>query len=235
MIYLDIETIPGQTPEARTCASASVKPPGTLKKPESIAAWWETEAPAAEREAWHKQALDGGNHGEIISIAAATDVEGQQWVRCRAQGESEVDLLREYYEVVEGWQHDEARANAGSSSYWPADVFPVAHNAAFDLGFLWRRSIVLGVPMPSWIPGPLARAGKDYGCTMQAWAGFGQRVSLAALCRALGIPSPKDGGIDGAGVFDAWQAGEYERIAAYNLRDALTVGAIWQRIAGRGV
>lgn len=28
--------------------------------------------------------------------------------------------------------------------------------------------------------------------------------------------------------------GEYERIAAYNLRDALTVGAIWQRIAGRG-
>lgn len=235
IVYLDVETIPGQTTEARTCARASVRPPATLKKPESIAAWWASEAPAAELEAWHRQSLDGGNHGELVSIAACTDVEGQQWVRCRAQGESEADLLRAFFDAVEGWQREEAQRAAGNPHYWPADVFPVAHNAAFDLGFIWRRCIVLGVPMPPWLPGPLGRAGKDYACTMQTWAGYGQRVSLDALCKTLRLPSPKDGGMDGTQVFAAWQAGECERIAAYNLRDALTVGLIWQRIAGRGV
>lgn len=216
-------------------ASTSIKPPGTLKKPESIAAWWETEAPAAEREAWRKQSLDGGNHGELVSIAACTDTDGQQWAHCRAQGESEADLLRAFFATVEGWQRAEAEQARGDAHYWPAEVFPVAHNAAFDLGFLWRRCIVLGVPMPPWLPGPLARAGKDYGDTMTAWAGYGQRVSLNALCSALRLPSPKDGSMDGAGVFDAWQSGECARIAAYNGRDALAVRQIWQRIQGRGV
>ena len=67
---------------------------------------------------------------------------------------------------------------------------------------------------------------------MLAWAGYGNRVSLDALCRALGIPSPKEAGIDGAGVFDAWQAGRHEEIAQYNLRDALATAEVWHRLAG---
>ena len=39
---------------------AAIKPPATLKKPESIAAWWASEADAAAQEAWRKQSLDGG-------------------------------------------------------------------------------------------------------------------------------------------------------------------------------
>ena len=46
-LIFDIETIPSQHPDAKAQARASIKPPGTLKKPESIAAWWESEADAA--------------------------------------------------------------------------------------------------------------------------------------------------------------------------------------------
>lgn len=234
ILFLDVETIPGQTEAARKTASDGVRPPGTLKKPESIAAWWANEGPAAELAAWHKQSLDGGTQGELVSIAACTDTEGQQWVQCRAQGESEAELLREFSQTVETWQRSEAEQAAGDAHYWPSEVWACAHNAQFDLGFLWRRAIVCHVPLPQWVPGPLARAGKDYGDTMTAWAGYGQRVGLDALCRALGVESPK-GDMTGADVFPAWQAGECERIACYNLRDAQAVRNVWHRLQGRGL
>lgn len=99
---------------------------------------------------------------------------------------------------------------------------------------IWHRCLVNGVRLPFKFPTPSAREGKDYGCTMLAWAGFGGRVSLDALCHALGIPSPKDGGIDGAGVYDAWLAGEYKRIGSYNLRDTLATCEVWHRLQGAG-
>ncbi len=234
ILFLDVETCPGQTDTARRVASEAVRPPGTLKKPESIAAWWASDGPAAELAVWHKQSLDGGTLGELVSIAACTDVEGQQWVHCRTQDEPEADLLRGFFEAVETWQKQESEAAAGNPHYWPAECWPCAHNAAFDLGFLWRRAIVCRVPLPRWVPGPMARAGKDYGDTMTAWAGYRGTVSLDTLCTALGVASPK-GGLDGSQVFTAWQAGEYERIAAYNLRDALAVRDVWQRLQGRGL
>lgn len=234
-LFLDIETIPGQHPEALEAVRAAIKPPGTLKKAESIAAWWASEAEAAAEEVHRKQALDGGTAGEIVSIACVNE-DGGQWVRCRAPGESEAQLLREFFIAVDRWCAEEAsRMTLGHPEAWPVDAhYPVAHNAAFDLGFLWRRSIVNRVALPRWIPGPDARVGKEFGCTMHQWAGYGGRVSLDSLCRALGIASPKGEGMDGSKVYDAWKAGEVERIASYNLKDARTVAEVWQRLMGRG-
>lgn len=233
-IFLDVETVPSQHPEALAEVRATLKPPGTLKKPESIAAWWANEADAAAEEAHRKQSLDGGTRGEIVSIACVNE-DGDQWVRCRRPGESEADLLRAFFDQVDAWTAEEAaRVVPNHPSAWPIDGhFAVAHNAAFDLGFLWRRSIVLRVPLPRWLPGPDARAGKDYGCSMLAWAGWGNRVSLDSLCAALGVESPK-GDMTGAGVYGSWLAGETERIAAYNLKDAQAVAEVWQRLLGRG-
>ena len=234
-MFIDVETVPSQHPEALAAVRATLKPPGTLKKAESIAAWWANDADQAAEEAHRKQSLDGGTQGEIISIAVVNE-DGGQWVRCRAVGESEAELLALFFSQVEAWTQAEAeRMTLGHPDAWPVDAhFPVAHNAAFDLGYLWRRAIINRVPVPRWLPDPSARAGKDYGCTMLAWAGFGGRVSLDSLCRALGVTSPKDDGIDGSKVYDAWKAGETERIAAYNLKDAQATAECWQRIAGRG-
>lgn len=68
---------------------------------------------------------------------------------------------------------------------------------------------------------------------MLAWAGYGNRVSLDTLCKALGVDSPK-GDMDGGKVFDAWLLGEHGRIAAYNLADAKATAECWHILQGRG-
>lgn len=231
-IYLDVETIPGQSAKARDLARQGIKPPAALKKPESIAAWWEHEAEGAATEAWKKQALDLGLQGEVVSIAACNE-DGQSWARCREQNQSEAELLQTFFATVEGWLAQEAQKGVGNPNYWPADpAHLVAHNAAVDLHFLWHRTVVHRLAIPEWLPKPTARAGKDFGCTMLAWAGYGGRVSLDSLCTALGIESPKDGGMDGGKVLDAWLAGQYAEIERYNLQDAQAVAQVWQRLLG---
>lgn len=231
-IIIDIETVPSQLPGALDAIRANIKPPATLKKPESIAAWWTTEADTAVAEAHRKQSLDGGSAGEIISIGIlAPDLEDSGWVRCRAQGESEAALLDDFATAVMQ-RIDRTACTLAEGRHAAFDPYFVAHNAAFDLPFIWRRCIVNGVRLPFRFPRPSAREGKDYACTMVQWAGYGGRTSLDALCRALGIASPKDDGIDGAGVYDAWLAGEHERIAQYNLRDVLATAQVWHRLQG---
>lgn len=111
-LFIDIETIPSQHPEALAAVRAGLKPPATLKKPESIAAWWESEADTATAETWRKQALDGGTQGEIVSIAVVSE-DGQEWVRCRnlpGYGDTEAALLSDFIAVVEEWTAAEAPA-----------------------------------------------------------------------------------------------------------------------------
>lgn len=233
-ITIDIETVPSQKPGAREEIRASIKPPGTLKKAESIAAWWATDSAAAVEAEYRRQSLDGGLHGEIISIAlVANDLDDDAgWVHCRAQGESEADLLERFgAAVVERLDRDAAKSSGGEYNF-STDPFFICHNAAFDLPYIWRRCIVNNVRLLFKVPAPSARAGKDFGDTMTMWAGFNGRVSLGALCRALSVSSSKDGGIDGAGVYDAWLAGEYECIAEYNLRDVIATAAVCHRLQG---
>ena len=232
-LFIDVETVPSQHPEALAAVRAALKPPGTLKKPESIAAWWATEADIAANEAWRKQALDATN-GELASIATLSE-DGQQWVHCRAPGDSEADLLRACFKAVDDMLLKAQQALAPNARPWmDAQPWLVAHNAAFDVGFLWRRAVINRVAVPSWLPGPMARAGKDYGCTMLVWAGYGNRVSLDNLCNALNVPSPKAGGMDGSQVFDAWLAGDIAAIEHYNLADVQALAQVWQVLQGTG-
>jgi hypothetical protein len=68
-LYFDIESIPSQAPDARDLVRATIKPPATYKKAETIAKWWEEDAPAAIEEAYRKQALDATS-GELITAIA---------------------------------------------------------------------------------------------------------------------------------------------------------------------
>jgi hypothetical protein len=230
-IFLDVETIPNQHPEALAAVRATLKPPAALKKPESIAAWWENEAEGAAAETWRKQSLDGGTAGEIVSIAVCAD-DGPGWVRCRAPGEGEAALLVAFGQQVQNMLTAAAVAGPDGRTWPVGEPYFIAHNAAFDLGFLWRRCVVHGVRPSFALPGPMARVGKDYACTMLAWAGFGGRVSLDALCRALGLPSPKDNGMDGSKVFDRWLAGHTATIELYNLADVTMLREVWHRLNG---
>ena len=234
-IFLDLETAPCQQPWALSDIRASLKPPGTLKKADSIAAWWATEADSAADTAWRKQSLDGGTFGEIVSIALTTDSTcpaTPEWVRCRAPDESEADLIREAFAVVKGWQAEVCAELTPGAKPWLPATFPIAHNATFDLGFLWRRARVHRVATPAWLPAPVtARHGQTHFCTMSAWSGYGGMVSLDKLCLALNIASPKTD-MHGSQVFDAWLAGETDKIATYNMQDVRAVQSVYDVLQG---
>ena len=226
-IYFDLETVPSQAPDARELVKATIKPPATHKKPETIAAWWENDAPAAVEEAYRKQALDAAA-GEIVSISWCSDDCPGATVAIRSKADDERAVLAQFFGQLQKHITDNAIRDLQGNELWESEPFFIAHNAQFDMGFLWRRSIVLGIRPPFAIPGPTARPG-SYGCTMQAWAGTRGTISLDKLCRALNVPTPK-GDLDGSQVYDAWLAGELDRIAKYNAADVLATRECWRRL-----
>lgn len=227
-IYIDIETIPSQQPGAAHEARKSVRPPASYKRAETIADWWATQGEDAAESAYRKTALDGAQ-GEICALGFASD-DSQPVSLVRALAEPEGEFLRRALtalaEVIEA---DYVRGPDGS--VWPCDAYFIGHNIGqFDLPFLWQRCIVTGFRPPFNLPPPTARHGKDYGDTMTAWAGIRGTIGLDRLCKALGIASPKDAGIDGSKVYDIWRAGGHEALARYNSHDVQAVREIWQRL-----
>lgn len=228
-IFLDIETAPTEDADTLAAIRAGIRPPGNYKKPETIAQWWETEGEAAALEAIGRTALDGAA-GQVIAIGLARDDDAPPLVLTRAPDEPEADLLRRFFAVVQDWTAGGAVTDAEGRTIWPDAPWFIAHNAAFDLGFLWRRCIVHGLRPPFPLPGPNARPGKDYGCSMVAWAGYRDRIGLQALCRALGLPDPKAEG-NGSQAWQWWKAGDLERVETYCAGDVEAVRAIWHRLA----
>ncbi len=230
-LFFDIETLPSLAPDARATARAAVRPPATHKKPETIAAWWQTEGEQAAESAYRKQALDAAS-GELCAIGFADDnMTPVSLVRNR--DEPEAAFLKRALSAIDTliatWS-----ATGPDGALWPVEPFFIAHNAVFDLGFLRRRCWVNGIELPFSFPPPMARPGKDYGCTMTLWAGHRDTISLDRLCRALGVPSPKDDGMDGAQVLDRWLAGDYDSIERYNIADVAACRACWQRMTWSG-
>ncbi len=222
-IYLDIETIPGQAPEIREAIEDSITHPGNMSKPETIAKWEAEKKPVAVEEAWRKTAFNG-HEGEIICISWAVD-DGQPQVVMRELGGSERDMLEAFFDqVLLAMPYNEK-----TMVEW------IGHNVqAFDLRFIFQRAVILGVQPPFRIPhNERPNSGSVYD-TMTAWAGWGGRISLDALCRALGIPTKGDelGGeeIDGSKVWDFVKAGRVCDVATYCMADVERVRKVYKRM-----
>lgn len=226
-IFCDIETIPDQSPGAREEIATSIRHPATLKNPESIQDWhygtgkYEGVKDAAIEEKWHKTGLDG-TYGEVISIAwTASDAD---WGRNNATILSiyrDLNKLTEK-EMLESW------VKVVRDDLTERPPYFIGHNIKFDLKFLYHRCIINNVDLPFKLPFN-GRHGKDYFCTMEAWCGFGQRISQDRLCKALGIEGKPDG-IDGSKVWDFVKAGDIERVVEYNKDDVDKVRQIYGRL-----
>ena len=57
-----------------------------------------------------------------------------------------------------------------------------------------------------------------------------RRISLDRLCKVLGVPTSK-GEMDGSKVWDAYQAGEYEKIATYCATDVEATRKVFHRLS----
>lgn len=216
-LYLDIETLPSQSPEVHARIAETIKPPSTYKKAETIAAWEQNEKPSAIKEAIAKTALDG-SVGHVCCIGYAFDS-----IAPMAEMPHSIEREKDFLE----WTIGGLDKIVSSERY--ANVTIIGHNVVnFDIRFLWQRAIVLGIRMPAWFPRDPKPWGNEAFDTMIAFAGQRGTIGMERLCLALGMEGK--GEIDGSMIGDLWAAGEYEKIASYCRADVERTRKIHQRM-----
>jgi predicted PolB exonuclease-like 3'-5' exonuclease len=212
-IYFDIETIPTQNNAVIESIAADIKPPATMKKAETIAEWEANQKADAINEAVAKTSFDGA-FGQICCIGWAIDNEP-----VFASYGSEEDILNQFFTDIS------ERYDASQ------DVRPIfiGHNvSAFDLRFLFQRSIILGIKPPSCIPFNAKSWDDKIFDTMAYFAGFGNRISLDKLSKALGLEGKN--GITGADVWPMYQAGKIAEIAEYCKHDVELTREVYKKL-----
>lgn len=230
-LVIDIETIPDQRPGAleAIAETLTVKAPD-LTKPKLIEAldlgadskyktvpelkemWLEEFGEKAKTEQakdkWLKTSFDG-SAGEICCISISTN-----------------DQIYTYSLPCEGQLLIEFWAQVAFLTKGREPIF-IAHNAKFDLPFLYHRSVIKGVkPVRGFKPH--GRHGQGHYCTMEAWAGFNGKIGLDRLAKALGITGKE--GMSGADVWPAYEAGEHQKIADYCADDVRITHEVYKRL-----
>lgn len=214
-LYLDIETLPTKDAVVMAEIEASITPPGSYKKPETIAEWERETKPALVKEAIARTSFSGA--------AGSVCVVGWAWNDAEPMSLSvepirdETALLRSLSMVLTDTRP------AG----FERPIIVGHYVAGFDIRFLWQRAFVLGVPLPPWFPRDPKPWSDGIHDTMAMWGGK-ESISLDDLCKALLIPGK--GNITGADVARMWERGEREAVAAYCRDDVGRVRAVHQRM-----
>ena len=211
-LYFDLETIPSQDEALIEDFKRNVKAPAGYKKPESIDKWLAENRDSAAIEALAKTSFDGA-YGHICTIAWAKN-NSEIAVEHAKSIEEERGVIQAFFNEFDAY-HSETL---------------VGHNiTGFDIGFLRKRAIVLGVEMPD--PASLPRDPKPWDRTildtMSAWAGGTNRISMDNLCKVLGIEGKQ--GFDGSMVAEAWAKGDHDTIAEYCKDDVWRTREIHKR------
>jgi predicted PolB exonuclease-like 3'-5' exonuclease len=202
-LYIDIETIPDQSKDARSVIEQSISHPANMSKPETIEKWRQEQLPALVEEQYRKTGLDG-TVGEIICIGYAFDDEPAECIGRHVGGSEEV-LLREFVKVIS----DRKFAKQGQ----PEQITWIGHNiAGFDLRYIWQRCVVNGVKI--FIPYDAKPWSSNVFDTLYHWTGINKAGgSLDRICKAMGLEGKGD--IDGSQVWPLVQAGEYDKVFEY--------------------
>jgi 3'-5' exonuclease len=229
ILTLDIETLPAP-PEMKAVIlaeleAAGFKPPSNIKDPEKIYArkleWAAGLAGDADAQ-WRRTGLDATAGGRILCIGYALDGDEPQ-VLAAEDPEEEVGILEQFWGEAIG-------ALDGIDGTGLLRVI-VGHNVLdFDLPFMLRRSIILGVQPPHL---PLRRySSSPIFDTMWEWAFWNrdQTCSLDKLCKALGITSSKAGGLDGSKVCGAYYEGRLAEIVEYCAADVVATREVYRRM-----
>lgn len=216
-LYLDIETIPSQSPVVHAKIAEGVTPPGNISKAETIEAWIKEKKPDLVKEAIAKTSFDGAT-GHVCCIGWAFDDETPKSMIIDSI-EAERDML---LDVTCGIITQASAASYGSPTI-------IGHNIInFDIRFLWQRAIILGVRMPTWFPRDPKPWGNNVFDTMTAFVGARNMIGMDRLCEALGMGGK--GQIDGSMVAQMWADGKYQEIADYCAADVERTRSIHRRM-----
>ena len=222
VLYLDLETIPDQTPGARQEFIDNVQAPGNYKKPESIAQWKKDHGEEEGDKKWRATAFDG-MYGQICVIGWALDDGEIQSVSCdpNHSQKTEMDMLNDFFMQV-GMDLTRTDGLVGMPTF-------CAHNGTnFDFRFLWQRCVINGVKPSVRIPYDAKPWGEVID-TLYLWKGVNKDGgSLDAICKAFGIPGKGD--MDGSKVWDAVRDGRIDEVAEYCRDDVDKLRQIHKRM-----
>jgi hypothetical protein len=167
---------------------------------------------------WLKTSFDGAK-GELITVCFNIDNKDFSFSRDYKEAGSEKRMLSDIIDTI----NKTINSNGGK-----LQPYFVAHNAVFDLKFLFKRCVILGVNPLFKIPFD-GRHGNQYYCTRAAWEGFNGRISQDNLCKALGLPLKPDS-IDGSRVWENIEAGNVAEVLSYNRHDVDSVIGIYNKL-----
>ena len=215
LFTFDIETLPTDDESVIAELAKGIKPPGTIKKPESIVTWHEENGAQALSDAISKTSFDG-LYGRIACISFAIGDSEPATVDSR-DGEAEM-LVDFYSHIEENWSMRDAYIFCG-------------HNlVGFDLQFLKARSIILGIKPPAIVISAMNAKPWD-SCiadTMLMWSPDREkRASMDKLCKAFG--SEGKGDFDGSMVAGTWPLNP-KKVIDYCEYDVRRTREIYKRI-----
>jgi predicted PolB exonuclease-like 3'-5' exonuclease len=190
----------------------TIKPPGTIKKQDSIDKWYAEQFDDAVEEALHKTSFDGAMC-HIIAIGCAANDDPPVCFYAEKPDE-EQKLLRDFFEFV-------------SALSYPTIV---GHNVLeFDIKIIKQRSMILGVERSPAIPWDAKPWDKNPFDTMKQWD---QRnnIGLDKLAKAMGFDGKS--GINGSMVYGMWQSGKHDQIKAYCMDDVDQTRKVAKRMIG---
>lgn len=232
--YCDLETIPcmdaamreslrADADEALVEELAAVKAPGNYKDADKIAAYVEDtrskmlkEHDAKVEADWLKTSFDGGlGHICVIGYALGDREPVAVTARHDVLGD-EAAALREFFGSLQA-------LGAGARLTW------VGHNLiSFDLPFIWKRAMVLGVKPPMHLPRDPKPWSDQVFDTMLQWAGARGTISMDRLCKVLGLPGK--GGMDGSQVWEYVRTGRLAEVGTYCKGDIERTRAMHRRM-----
>lgn len=145
--------------------------------------------------------------GEIITIGMHLVQLGETEGESKAlYNVSEEEMLREFWDLL------------GKAEF----LFISYNGLSFDVPFILNRSMKYGIKPTNKNFCNTVRFRKtphfDAKEIISRWDRF-SAPTLHLATDLVGIPTPKDGEVKADGVFDAWKAGEIEKIAEYCIKD----------------
>ncbi|MGI6103062.1 MAG: ribonuclease H-like domain-containing protein [Patescibacteria group bacterium] len=155
---------------------------------------------------FHRGTSLSGNWGRIFCIGIAQDDQP-----AKVLTGNEADILREFWRVAA-----QAERVIGH------------HIIGFDLPFIIKRTTVHDIQMTTNLRPLTAAAGRIFD-TKREWDQGDGHTGLDQLAKIFDLPSSKQS-MNGAMVYDYYQAGKYEEIYEYCRRDVELTRAIYRRL-----
>ncbi|HTY40606.1 MAG TPA: ribonuclease H-like domain-containing protein [Thermoanaerobaculia bacterium] len=134
--------------------------------------------------------------------------------RFKFVGDTEMTLLAEFWRAMRRFQR-----------------FVTFNGRGFDGPFLMLRSAVLGIPVTRNLVG-YRYAIRPHTDLLEAITFFGasRKWNLDFACKAFGVESPKEQGMDGFSVGPFYRAGRIREIANYCRRDVEATAGLFQKL-----